>query len=232
MSPGSRSAGCCAMPTAGPPCAPTPTPCTTPPPWPTTRRWDLPLPSREETLRYMAGVEEQVLERLAHRPHPDDVYFTLLTVFHEDMHARGVHLHPPDARLSRPAPVRHRRRLAGGRGRPVGRRCDGGRRRLPARRGTGGVVRLRQREVGAPGRAAAVRHRPGAGDAGRVRGLRGGRRLPPPRAVGRRGVGLARTDGRGSAGLLAARGGRLAAPRLRPLGRAGAAPAGCPRQLV
>ena len=52
-------------------------------------RWDLTLPSREETLRYMAGVEEQVLERLAHRPHPDDVYFAQLTVFHEDMHTEA-----------------------------------------------------------------------------------------------------------------------------------------------
>jgi iron(II)-dependent oxidoreductase len=52
-------------------------------------RWDLPLPSRDETLRYMAGVEEQVLERLSGRPGPGEVYFTLLSVFHEDMHAEA-----------------------------------------------------------------------------------------------------------------------------------------------
>ncbi len=53
------------------------------------RRWDLPLPPREQTLRYMAGVEEQILERLAHRPYPDDSSFTQLAVFHEDMHAEA-----------------------------------------------------------------------------------------------------------------------------------------------
>jgi iron(II)-dependent oxidoreductase len=52
-------------------------------------RWDLPLLSRDPTLRYMAEVEEQVLERLAHRPSPDEVYFTLLAVFHEDMHTEA-----------------------------------------------------------------------------------------------------------------------------------------------
>ncbi|HEV3258558.1 MAG TPA: selenoneine synthase SenA [Gemmataceae bacterium] len=52
-------------------------------------RWSLPLPPREQTLRYMAGVEEQVLERLAERPRPDEVYFTLLSVFHEDMHTEA-----------------------------------------------------------------------------------------------------------------------------------------------
>jgi iron(II)-dependent oxidoreductase len=52
-------------------------------------RWDLALPSRKETLRYMARVEEQVLERLAAGPGPDDVYFTMLSVFHEDMHTEA-----------------------------------------------------------------------------------------------------------------------------------------------
>ena len=46
-------------------------------------RWSLRLPSIQQTLRYLADVEAQVLDRLAHRPTPDDVYFTLLTVFHE-----------------------------------------------------------------------------------------------------------------------------------------------------
>src|SRR5262245_1603889 len=53
-------------------------------------RWDLPLPSREETLRYLADVEEQVLGRLAEGPRPDEIYFTLLSVFHEDMHAEAL----------------------------------------------------------------------------------------------------------------------------------------------
>jgi iron(II)-dependent oxidoreductase len=52
-------------------------------------RWDLPLPPRAETLRYLAGVEEQVLGRLAAGPSAGEVYFTLLSVFHEDMHAEA-----------------------------------------------------------------------------------------------------------------------------------------------
>jgi iron(II)-dependent oxidoreductase len=52
-------------------------------------RWDLPLPARDETLRYLARVEEQVLERLAQRPGPDEVYFVVLSVFHEDMHTEA-----------------------------------------------------------------------------------------------------------------------------------------------
>jgi iron(II)-dependent oxidoreductase len=52
-------------------------------------RWDLPQPSRERTLHYLAGVEEQVLERLAAGPRADELYFVLLSVFHEDMHAEA-----------------------------------------------------------------------------------------------------------------------------------------------
>jgi iron(II)-dependent oxidoreductase len=52
-------------------------------------RWDLPLPSRAQTLRYLERVEEQVLERLAQGPRADEVHFTLLSVFHEDMHAEA-----------------------------------------------------------------------------------------------------------------------------------------------
>ena len=52
-------------------------------------RWGLPLPPRAETLRYLARVEEQVLERLAGRPDPEEAYFTLLSVFHEDMHGEA-----------------------------------------------------------------------------------------------------------------------------------------------
>jgi iron(II)-dependent oxidoreductase len=52
-------------------------------------RWDLLLPRREETLGYMTRVEERVLERLARRPSPEDVYFAQLSVFHEDMHTEA-----------------------------------------------------------------------------------------------------------------------------------------------
>jgi len=53
-------------------------------------RWDLPLPSREETLSYMRQVRDRVLERLQQRePDEEEVYFILLPVFHEDMHAEA-----------------------------------------------------------------------------------------------------------------------------------------------
>jgi iron(II)-dependent oxidoreductase len=52
-------------------------------------RWQLPLPTRDGTLAYMAQVEEQVLEILDRQPRPDDVYFTLLSIFHEDMHTEA-----------------------------------------------------------------------------------------------------------------------------------------------
>jgi iron(II)-dependent oxidoreductase len=50
-------------------------------------RWDLPLPTRAETLAYMTEVRDRVLDRLARRP--DDarlLHFALYAVFHEDMH--------------------------------------------------------------------------------------------------------------------------------------------------
>jgi iron(II)-dependent oxidoreductase len=52
-------------------------------------RWDLPLPVRDQTLGYMAEVEKHVLERLDQRPGPDEVYFILLAIFHEDMHTEA-----------------------------------------------------------------------------------------------------------------------------------------------
>jgi iron(II)-dependent oxidoreductase len=54
-------------------------------------RWDLPLPGREETLRYLSAVRDRVVERLQRRDlGRDDIYFTLLSVFHEDMHAEAI----------------------------------------------------------------------------------------------------------------------------------------------
>src|SRR6516165_1943949 len=41
-------------------------------------RWNLPRPSREQTLRYLEG------------PRADEVCFTMLSVFHEDMHAEAL----------------------------------------------------------------------------------------------------------------------------------------------
>ncbi len=52
-------------------------------------RWNLPLPTRAETLNYLERVEEQVLACLAASPRPDTIYFAMLAVFHEDMHAEA-----------------------------------------------------------------------------------------------------------------------------------------------
>ena len=54
-------------------------------------RWDLPLLNREETLRYMRAVTECVVERLrVKEPSAEEVYFILLSVFHEDMHTEAI----------------------------------------------------------------------------------------------------------------------------------------------
>jgi iron(II)-dependent oxidoreductase len=52
-------------------------------------RWDLPLPPRDQTLRYMQAVLDRALERAHGRPDGADVYFLLLALFHEDMHAEA-----------------------------------------------------------------------------------------------------------------------------------------------
>jgi gamma-glutamyl hercynylcysteine S-oxide synthase len=52
-------------------------------------RWDLPLPSREETLHYLRDVRDRVLEQIERRPTEDLAYFVQLSVFHEDMHGEA-----------------------------------------------------------------------------------------------------------------------------------------------
>jgi iron(II)-dependent oxidoreductase len=53
-------------------------------------RWDLPSPGREQTMRYLRAVGERVLERLQqHHVDAEGVYFTVLSVFHEDMHTEA-----------------------------------------------------------------------------------------------------------------------------------------------
>ncbi len=53
-------------------------------------RWNLPLPSRADTLAYMRRVQEDIFEPLDRcEPTPDERYFLLLGVFHEDMHAEA-----------------------------------------------------------------------------------------------------------------------------------------------
>ncbi|MDP8981943.1 MAG: SUMF1/EgtB/PvdO family nonheme iron enzyme [Acidobacteriota bacterium] len=53
-------------------------------------RWELPLPSRAETLRYMQDVLDRVLERLASNDvSEEEAYFHWLPVMHEDMHGEA-----------------------------------------------------------------------------------------------------------------------------------------------
>ena len=53
-------------------------------------RWDLTLPDRRQTLCYLDAVRDRVIERLAHpRASSEDVYFVMLSVFHEDMHTEA-----------------------------------------------------------------------------------------------------------------------------------------------
>jgi iron(II)-dependent oxidoreductase len=55
-------------------------------------RWELPLPSLQDTRRYLADVLERVLERLEREPENESLrYFVRLATFHEDMHAEAFH---------------------------------------------------------------------------------------------------------------------------------------------
>jgi gamma-glutamyl hercynylcysteine S-oxide synthase len=51
-------------------------------------RWDLPLPSLEETLDYLTAVRDAVRELLVRDA--GDGYFVRLSIFHEDMHAEAM----------------------------------------------------------------------------------------------------------------------------------------------
>jgi iron(II)-dependent oxidoreductase len=54
-------------------------------------RWELPLPSRGETLVYMQQVLDRVLEKLSQGDaSPDESYFYWLVAMHEDMHGEAV----------------------------------------------------------------------------------------------------------------------------------------------
>ena len=53
-------------------------------------RWDLPLPSRRETLKYMQDVLDCVVEKLGHREvNQEEAYFHWLAAMHEDMHGEA-----------------------------------------------------------------------------------------------------------------------------------------------
>src|SRR5437588_4702931 len=58
-------------------------------------RWDLPLPSRSETLKYMSQVLDRVCDssdRRSRKPIDgfDETYFHHLVLFHEQMHAEAI----------------------------------------------------------------------------------------------------------------------------------------------
>ncbi len=83
-------------------------------------RWDLPLPSRTETLAFMRAVLERVVEHLrSHEPDAETTYFCRLVTYHEDMHAEAFTYtrqtlgYPPPRLLVSPEP-RRREGLAGG----------------------------------------------------------------------------------------------------------------------
>jgi iron(II)-dependent oxidoreductase len=57
-----------------------------------TSRWQLPLPSLDDSYRYAAQVLERVQERLAREPDNAELgYFARLALLHEDMHDEAFH---------------------------------------------------------------------------------------------------------------------------------------------
>ena len=74
-------------------------------------RWDLHLPSRADTLRYLEQVQQQILDRLHTEPLDEKLaYFVQLGVFHEDMHTEAFTytrqtLTYPRPRFALPAPT-------------------------------------------------------------------------------------------------------------------------------
>jgi iron(II)-dependent oxidoreductase len=52
-------------------------------------RWTAPLPSRAATVEYLERVRDRVLEAIGRAVDPTLQYFTLLSVFHEDMHGEA-----------------------------------------------------------------------------------------------------------------------------------------------
>jgi gamma-glutamyl hercynylcysteine S-oxide synthase len=70
-------------------------------------RWDLPLPGRAETYRYLHDVRDRVLEALAvGEPSPELAYHVMYGVFHEDMHVEAFTY--TRQTLGYPAPVSYR----------------------------------------------------------------------------------------------------------------------------
>ena len=76
-------------------------------------RWELLLPSREQTLQYMARVLDRCCENLdgSDLLAPEPLYFYLLVLFHESMHAEALAYtrqtlgYPPPVSASKTSPV-------------------------------------------------------------------------------------------------------------------------------
>jgi iron(II)-dependent oxidoreductase len=50
-------------------------------------RWDLPLPSRRDTVSYLEAVRDRIMDRLGNGEIGEELrYFVLLAIFHQDMH--------------------------------------------------------------------------------------------------------------------------------------------------
>jgi iron(II)-dependent oxidoreductase len=74
-------------------------------------RWNLPLPSRSDTVGYVCAVRDQILNWLArHEPTREEAYFIRLSVFHEDMHTEAFTY--TRQTLGYPAPKQCRRAVA------------------------------------------------------------------------------------------------------------------------
>ena len=99
-------------------------------------RWDLPLPSRAETLQYMQGVLDRVLEHLPQGEAPEqEAYFHWLVAMHEDMHDEAFTYTRQTLGYAAPP----------GPGRPVGGADEG------VRRGPGGPPHEALGDVEVPG---------------------------------------------------------------------------------
>jgi iron(II)-dependent oxidoreductase len=77
-------------------------------------RWDLPLPSLDETLAYMDGVLRRVIERLDEQPTPHVSYFAQLCALHEEMHAEALTYTRQTLAYAAPAPAARDHALAEG----------------------------------------------------------------------------------------------------------------------
>jgi len=80
-------------------------------------RWDLPLPSRNQTLDFMARVLDKVVAGLTTRFTEEDRYFCWLAIMHEDMHGEALTYTRQTLGF---APPPHARRLAADRSSPPG----------------------------------------------------------------------------------------------------------------